>query len=57
MLRASPYPRPGLSATEPGAGLTRQGWPGFVVCPDQLRVKTRKVRSSTRHLADRLDDY
>lgn len=24
MLRASPGPRPGLSATEPGAGLTRR---------------------------------
>ncbi len=57
MLRASPGPRPGLSATEPGAGLTRQGWPGFVVCPDHRQMKAHKVRSNTRHLADRLDDY
>lgn len=32
-------------------------WPGFVVYPDHRRVKARKVRSSTRHLAARLDDY
>ena len=57
MLRASPSPRPSLSATVPGAGLTRQGWLGFMVCPDHRRVKARKVRSSTRHLAERLDAY
>lgn len=28
-----------------------------MVCPDHRRVKVRRVRSSTRHLADRLDDY
>ena len=32
-------------------------WLGFVVYPDHRPVKARKVRSSTRHLADRLDDY
>lgn len=32
-------------------------WLGFVVYPDHRRVKAHKVRSSTRHLADRLDDY
>jgi len=32
-------------------------WLGFVVYPDRRLVKARKVRSSTRHLAARLDDY
>jgi hypothetical protein len=32
-------------------------WLGFVVHPTHRRVKARKVRSATRHLADRLDAY
>ena len=32
-------------------------WLGFVVYPTHRRVKARKVRSATRHLADRLDAY
>jgi hypothetical protein len=32
-------------------------WLGFLVYPTHRRVKARKVRSSTRHLGDRLDAY
>ena len=32
-------------------------WLGFVVHPTHRKVRARKVRSATRHLGQRLDDY